>query len=139
VCSGRGHTVYVRSSPGLHLMNYNGYSQVVLPMGDGREILHIVPVDGRILMTRWQLPEPSDAPERAGRHTGLMPCGARANPTVASALEPAQPLRCGKAEGARRDPPLACLARFTARVLRSFSGSEGLRFRGLSDPVHGSR
>jgi len=39
----------------------NGYSQVVLPIGDGREILHFVPVDGRILMARWQLPEPGDA------------------------------------------------------------------------------
>lgn len=39
----------------------NGYSQVVLPIGDGREILHFVPVDGRILMARWQLPEPGEA------------------------------------------------------------------------------
>jgi hypothetical protein len=43
-------------TPITYDLSNSGYSQVVLPIGDGREILHFVPVAGRILMARWQLP-----------------------------------------------------------------------------------
>ena len=35
----------------------SGYSQVMLPLGDGREILHVIPVNGEIRYTKFQLPE----------------------------------------------------------------------------------
>lgn len=58
---GKGLWTMVETPITYEPVHNNGYSQVVLPIGDGREILHFVPVDGRILMARWQLPEPGDA------------------------------------------------------------------------------
>ena len=34
-----------------------GYSQVMVPLGDGREILHVVPVSGEIKYTKIRLPD----------------------------------------------------------------------------------
>ena len=42
----------IRYSP-----NPSGYSQTMIPIGDGREILQFVPVDGRIQYAKFKLPE----------------------------------------------------------------------------------
>jgi hypothetical protein len=48
-------------TPITYDLSNSGYSQVTLPIGDGREILHFVPVAGKIVMARWQLPEAGGA------------------------------------------------------------------------------
>jgi hypothetical protein len=39
-----------------------GYSQTMIPLGDGREILQMVPVDGRIQYSKFKLPETEKLP-----------------------------------------------------------------------------
>jgi hypothetical protein len=47
----------IRYTPGP-----GGYSQTMIPLGDGREILQMVPVDGRIQYSKFLLPETSKLP-----------------------------------------------------------------------------
>jgi hypothetical protein len=44
-------------TPVRYIPNPNGYSQTMMPLGDGREILQFVPVDGRIQYAKFKLPE----------------------------------------------------------------------------------
>jgi hypothetical protein len=44
-------------TPIRYIPNPSGYSQTMIPLGDGREILQLVPVDGRILYAKFKLPE----------------------------------------------------------------------------------
>jgi hypothetical protein len=43
----------------------SGYSQTMIPLGDGREILQMVPVDGRIQYAKFKLPETEKLPTYA--------------------------------------------------------------------------
>jgi hypothetical protein len=63
---GNGVMVNSRNGEGLwtlietpihYIPNPNGYSQTMIPLGDGREILQLVPVDGRIQYAKFKLPE----------------------------------------------------------------------------------
>ena len=47
----------IRYTPGP-----GGYSQTMIPLGDGREILQMVPVDGRIEYAKFKLPETEKLP-----------------------------------------------------------------------------
>jgi hypothetical protein len=47
----------IRYTPGP-----GGYSQTMIPLGDGREILQMVPVDGRIQYSKFKLPETEKLP-----------------------------------------------------------------------------
>ena len=44
-------------TPIRYIPNPSGYSQTMMPLGDGREILQFVPVDGRIQYAKFKLPE----------------------------------------------------------------------------------
>jgi hypothetical protein len=44
-------------TPISYTPNPGGYSQTMIPLGDGREILQFVPVDGKILYAKFKLPE----------------------------------------------------------------------------------
>ncbi len=44
-------------TPIRYIPNPSGYSQTMIPLGDGREILHFVPVDGRIQYAKFKLPD----------------------------------------------------------------------------------
>jgi hypothetical protein len=44
-------------TPIQYIPGPGGYSQTMIPLGDGREILQLVPVDGRILYAKFNLPE----------------------------------------------------------------------------------
>jgi hypothetical protein len=44
-------------TPIRYIPNPSGYSQTMIALGDGREILQLVPVDGRILYAKFKLPE----------------------------------------------------------------------------------
>ena len=44
-------------TPIRYIPNPSGYSHTMIPLGDGREILQVVPVDGRILYAKFKLPE----------------------------------------------------------------------------------
>jgi hypothetical protein len=44
-------------TPIRYVPNPSGYSQTMIPLGDGREILQLVPVDGRLLYAKFKLPE----------------------------------------------------------------------------------
>jgi hypothetical protein len=44
-------------TPIRYIPNPDGYSQAMIPIGDGREILQLVPVDGRLRYAKFKLPE----------------------------------------------------------------------------------
>ena len=44
-------------TPIRYIPNPSGYSQTMIPLGDGREILQFVPVDGRIQYAKFKLPD----------------------------------------------------------------------------------
>ena len=44
-------------TPIRFIPNPSGYSQVMLPLGDGREILQLCPVDGRLMYAKFKLPD----------------------------------------------------------------------------------
>jgi hypothetical protein len=44
-------------TPIRYIPNPSGYSQTMIPLGDGREILQLVPVDGRIQYAKFKQPE----------------------------------------------------------------------------------
>jgi hypothetical protein len=63
---GNGVMVNSRNGEGLwtlietpihYVPNPSGYSQTMIPLGDGREILQLVPVDGRIQYAKFKLPD----------------------------------------------------------------------------------
>ena len=43
-------------TPIQYIPGPGGYSQTMLPLGDGREILQLVPVDGKIQYAKFKLP-----------------------------------------------------------------------------------
>jgi hypothetical protein len=49
-------------TPIRYIPGPDGYSQTMIPIGDGREILQLVPVDGQIRYAKFKLPE--KLPER---------------------------------------------------------------------------
>ncbi|HUA86255.1 MAG TPA: sialidase family protein [Bryobacteraceae bacterium] len=49
-------------TPIRYTPNPSGYSQTMIPLGDGREILQMVPVDGRIQYAKFKLPETDKLP-----------------------------------------------------------------------------
>jgi hypothetical protein len=44
-------------TPIRFIPNPSGYSQTMIPLGDGREILQLCPVDGRMMYSKFKLPE----------------------------------------------------------------------------------
>jgi hypothetical protein len=44
-------------TPIRYIPNPSGYSQMMVPLGDGREILQLCPVDGRMQYAKFKLPE----------------------------------------------------------------------------------
>jgi len=44
-------------TPIRYTPNPGGYSQTMIPLGDGQEILQLVPVDGQLLYAKFRLPE----------------------------------------------------------------------------------
>jgi hypothetical protein len=53
---GRGYWT-VLETPIEYTPGPGGYSQVMVPLGDGREVLHVVPVEGELRYTRFTLPD----------------------------------------------------------------------------------